>query len=90
MHAVGDEGLAPEKLQSFIRPVNAITQPVGNKHGPVLVQSNDMRLRQIEIRVVVCYDGIVKDRAPQFLRALHAARDHRIWIVTTPGRILTR
>lgn len=80
MRAVGNQRLAFMQHQRLVRPENAIAHPVRNIHGPIRVQTNDMRLGHIEIGVMLGNYGIAKDSVVQLPRALHPARNHRVGI----------
>jgi hypothetical protein len=88
--AIGDEAFTLQKIERFFRPVNAIAEPVGNIDGAIPVEANHTRIGEVEIRVVVGDNGIVKDRVLQFLPVLNPAGDHRIGIHRTSGRQQTR
>jgi hypothetical protein len=90
VHAIGDEAFALQKIERFFRPVDAIAEPVGNIDGAIPIEANHTRAREVEIRVVVGDNGIVKDGVLQFLPVLNPAGDHRIGIHRTSGRQQTR
>jgi len=84
MRAVGNQRLAFMQRQRLVRPENAIAHPIRNIHGAIRVQTNDMRLRHIEICIMRGNHGVVKDSVLELLRALHPARNHRVGIQRPP------
>ena len=83
MDAIGNKRLAFENPQRLFRPENPIAQPVGNIHGPVRIQTNDMSFREIEIRIMSGHNRIVKDCVCQLGPTRDSARNHRVGIQRT-------
>ncbi len=87
VHAVGKHGLALQELERLRRPENAIAEPIGGVHRAVAIQANDLRLREVKIRVMAGDNGIAKHRVLKLLRVLHAAWNDGVRIHRAPNKI---
>lgn len=85
VRAVADQRLAFVQLDLAIRPINVVAHSIRNVHCLVVVERDHSRRVDVEVRVVFRHYRVVMSSRQQFPRALHAARNHGIW-VEVPSR----